>query len=100
MDLFSLSDDILGIIQHKVFLKKLIEHRDKFKINIDLEDLDRTTRRDGYYFEDYYLIPFYDSDGNVFRHKCRHSRFVVRNKNNTHHIIQDEDGVWSVINNN
>eukprot|EP01051_Picozoa_sp_SAG22_P022691 SAG22_NODE_5534_length_997_cov_3.259465_2_plen_38_part_01 len=38
MDLFSLNNDILGIIQHKVFLKKLIEHRDKFKINIDLED--------------------------------------------------------------
>eukprot|EP01051_Picozoa_sp_SAG22_P011508 SAG22_NODE_1114_length_5527_cov_206.317797_3_plen_88_part_00 len=74
MDLFNLNNDILGIIQHKVFLKKLIEHRDKFKINIDLEDLDRTTERDGYYFEDYFFMPFYDSDGNVFRHMCQHSR--------------------------
>eukprot|EP01051_Picozoa_sp_SAG22_P031641 SAG22_NODE_12922_length_424_cov_2.587692_1_plen_26_part_10 len=26
--------------------------------------MDRLDKRDGYYFEDFYLIPFYDSDGN------------------------------------
>eukprot|EP01051_Picozoa_sp_SAG22_P006458 SAG22_NODE_424_length_10663_cov_93.402026_2_plen_95_part_00 len=90
MDLFSLNNHILGIIQHKVFLKKLIEHRDKFNFDkmvwTDDEGLDRLEfgfpNRDGYYFEEYYFIPFYDSDGNVFRHKClhEHSKHYVSSK--------------------
>eukprot|EP01051_Picozoa_sp_SAG22_P013143 SAG22_NODE_1442_length_4412_cov_48.662416_5_plen_91_part_00 len=30
MDLFNLNNDILGIIQHKVFLNKLMKHKEQF----------------------------------------------------------------------
>eukprot|EP01051_Picozoa_sp_SAG22_P020093 SAG22_NODE_3928_length_1464_cov_170.958242_2_plen_84_part_00 len=72
MNLLDLNNDILGIIQHKLFLKRLMEHRSKFKFDIDLEDLDRSTNRDGYYFADHFLMPFYGKNGNVWRHKCMH----------------------------
>eukprot|EP01051_Picozoa_sp_SAG22_P024571 SAG22_NODE_6872_length_800_cov_24.540656_2_plen_78_part_00 len=66
MNLLDLNNDILGIIQHKLFLKRLMEHRSKFKF------VDHSRKRDGYYFAKHFLLPFYDAHGNVWRHKWRH----------------------------
>ena len=62
MRFVDLNNDILGMIGHKVFLRKLIQHRENIiRDKYCIEDLDRELKRDGYCFDNTLIMPFYSS---------------------------------------
>ena len=56
----------------------MIQHRENIiRDKYCSEDLDRELKRDGYYYDNSFIMPFYSKEGDVYIFNCR-DRFYLK----------------------